>query len=274
VEILIVKGVVESIESVGRWKILRIIDKDGKYAIEEKLWNRCPIQEGCEVTFEVRKGNSWQFVNKIINLQQKEKPVYKHIPLEAIDTCVFLPKRSFDIRSIALAIQHGDVDKRALVRPSCDQGFYELARGLGIFLAIQSIGEKSILAEVKALTDEGMFQQRAFEYLEWRGWNVIDEAEYYRLWMDSFNVSQAHVATMIRKKRGYVAHRVQLLALGETAKRLIREDKLTLNHGLELLRVKDEELQSMLAKRIVDERLSTRETRRLVNDALKTPKTN
>lgn len=180
------------------------------------------------------------------------------------------PRKYFDeeaLSELSESIALHGVIQPLLVRPISDGG-YQLIAGERRWRASRMAGLTQVPVVIKEMTDSEAMELALIENLQREDLNPVEEAEGYKLLMDTYSLTQEQAAERVGKSRPAVANALRLLALPEKVIVLLKENKLSSGHARALLPLKDEKLILSLCKEIIERDLSVRETERAVKSLL------
>src|SRR5947209_4650738 len=166
------------------------------------------------------------------------------IPLAKIRESKTNPRRLFDEAKLAeLAVnirQHG-VLQQILLRPlpEGETGMYELVAGTRCYRASKLAKRESIPATVRELTDAQALELQVIENVQRVDVHPLDEAQGYaalvELQPDTYTVES--IASQVGRSPAYVSGRLRLIQLIPEAKKAFYDDKLTVAHAFEIVRL-------------------------------------
>ncbi len=183
------------------------------------------------------------------------------------------PRKYFDeeaLSELSESIALHGVIQPLLVRPISDGG-YQLIAGERRWRASRMAGLTQVPVVIKEMTDSEAMELALIENLQREDLNPVEEAEGYKLLMDTYSLTQEQAAERVGKSRPAVANALRLLVLPQKVIELLKENKLSSGHARALIPLKDEKLILELCKEITERELSVRETERIVKSLL-TPK--
>lgn len=180
------------------------------------------------------------------------------------------PRKYFDEEALAELSEsialHG-VIQPLLVRPISDGG-YQLIAGERRWRASRMAGLTQVPVVIKEMTDSEAMELALIENLQREDLNPVEEAEGYKLLMDTYSLTQEQAAERVGKSRPAVANALRLLVLPKKVIELLKENKLSSGHARALIPLKDEKLILDLCKEITEKEISVRETERIVKSLL------
>lgn len=180
------------------------------------------------------------------------------------------PRKTFTeeaLRELSDSIAMHGVIQPLLVRPLSDGG-YQLIAGERRWRASRMAGLTEVPVFIKEMTDREAMEFALIENLQREDLNPIEEAEGFKLLMDTYSLTQAEAAERVGKSRPAVANALRLLALPEKVLLMVKEGKLSSGHARTLLPITDEKTLLKLAEEIVKKEISVRETERIVKRIL------
>lgn len=181
------------------------------------------------------------------------------------------PRKHFDeeaLNELADSIAKHGVIQPLLVRPMSDGG-YQLIAGERRWRASRIAGLSEVPVVVKEMTDQEAMELALIENLQREDLNPIEEAEGFKLLMDTYNFTQEQAAERVGKSRPAVANALRLLSLPQEILDLVKTGKLSAGHARTILPISDKTLLTKLVGEILAKDLSVRETERLVKTLLK-----
>ncbi len=180
------------------------------------------------------------------------------------------PRKTFTeeaLKELADSIAMHGVIQPLLVRPISDGG-YQLIAGERRWRASRMAGLTEVPVYIKEMTDKEAMEFALIENLQREDLNPIEEAEGFKLLMDTYSLTQAEAAERVGKSRPAVANALRLLALPEKVLDMVKEGRLSSGHARTLLPVTDEKVIVELAEQIAKKEISVRETERIVKSIL------
>lgn len=196
----------------------------------------------------------------------------RDIPIELIHRNPDQPRQTFDEAELAeleASVRDKGVLQPILVRPSRQDGQYEIVAGERRWRAAQRAGLAAIPALVRALGDLEAFEIAIIENIQRADLNPIEEARAYSSLMGGLQVTQEEAAKRLGKSRSHVANTLRLMQLPASVQDHLVAKRLTAGHARALLTVDNAE---ELADRIVAQGLSVRDTEALTREKGGAPK--
>ena len=181
------------------------------------------------------------------------------------------PRKFFDeeaLKELADSIAMHGVIQPLLLRPLSDGG-YQLIAGERRWRASRMAGLSQVPVVVKEMTDEEAMELALIENLQREDLNPIEEAEGFKLLMDTYSFTQEQAAEKVGKSRPAIANALRLLSLPQTVLDMVKQGIISSGHARTLIPLTDEKLIIKLAEEISQKELSVRETERIVKTLLK-----
>ena len=181
------------------------------------------------------------------------------------------PRKYFDeeaLKELADSIAMHGVIQPLLVRPLSDGG-YQLIAGERRWRASRMAGLTQIPVVVKEMTDEEAMELALIENLQREDLNPIEEAEGFKLLMDTYSFTQEQAAEKVGKSRPAVANALRLLSLPQEVLDMVKQGIISSGHARTLIPLIDEKLIIKLAEEISQKELSVRETEKIVKTLMK-----
>lgn len=180
------------------------------------------------------------------------------------------PRKHFDeaaLSELSESIAMHGIIQPLLVRPISDGG-YQLIAGERRWRASRMAGLTQVPVVIREMTDSEAMELALIENLQREDLNPVEEAEGFKLLMDTYSLTQEQAAERVGKSRPAVANALRLLSLPAKVILLLKEGKLSSGHARALLPLKDEKTMLLLCKEIEEKDLSVRETERIVKNLL------
>ncbi len=181
------------------------------------------------------------------------------------------PRKYFDeeaLKELADSIAMHGVIQPLLVRPLSDGG-YQLIAGERRWRASRMAGLSQVPVVVKEMTDEEAMELALIENLQREDLNPIEEAEGFKLLMDTYSFTQEQAAEKVGKSRPAIANALRLLSLPGAVLDMVKQGIISSGHARTLIPLTDENLIIKLAEEISQKELSVRETERIVKTLMK-----
>ena len=183
------------------------------------------------------------------------------------------PRKTFDeaaLSELADSIALHGVIQPLLVRPISDGG-YQLIAGERRWRASRLAGLTEVPVVIREMTDSEAMELALIENLQREDLNPIEEAEGYKLLMDTYSLTQEQAAERVGKSRPAVANAMRLLALPSEVLDLIKEGRISSGHGRTLLGLNDKSMMLKLCKEIEEKQISVRQLESIIK-TLNNPK--
>ena len=183
------------------------------------------------------------------------------------------PRKHFDedaLSELADSIETHGVIQPLLVRPLSDGG-YQLIAGERRWRASRLAGLTEVPVVIREMTDSEAMELALIENLQREDLNPIEEAEGYKLLMDTYSLTQSEAAERVGKSRPAVANAMRLLSLPKEVLDLIKEGRISSGHGRTLLGLNDNSMMLKLCKEIEEKQISVRQLESIIK-TLNNPK--
>lgn len=185
------------------------------------------------------------------------------IPIARVEPNSQQPRKNFyGIDELAESIRRYGIIQPLTVR-QLSNGQYQIIAGERRWRAAREAGLTEVPAVVIEADDLKAAELALIENLQREDLDPMEEAEGYRVLIDSFGLSQEEAAARVGKSRPAVSNALRLLALPEDIKKLVVEGKLSAGHGRTLLSLKRSSDMTAAAKKVMEEELSVRQTEAL-----------
>lgn len=185
------------------------------------------------------------------------------VPIEFVAPNPRNPRRNFgdaDLADLAQSIREHGVVQPVVVRPSAQDGRYEIIAGERRWRAAQRAGLTQIPVIVRDVNDRTALELAIIENVQRTDLNPIEEALGYQQLIDEHNYTQADLGQVIGKSRSHVANTLRLLKLPDVIRDMLINGDLSAGHARALVSAAD---PAGLAKRIVEDGLSVRQAEAL-----------
>lgn len=193
----------------------------------------------------------------------------REVPVEEISPNPYQPRQQFteeEMAELAKSIRQYGVLQPVVARPA-PQG-WELVAGERRLRACKMIGLKTIPVLVKELTDQDLALLSLVENLQRENLSFLEEAQGYYNLLAEFGFTQEELAQKIGKSQSTIANKIRLLKLSPRVRSYISREIITERHARALLKVKGEDEQLSVLKKIVEKGLTVQETEALIKKIL------
>lgn len=206
-----------------------------------------------------------RFVKGII--EKEGKKAIQEIPVDSISVNPYQPRRNFSqkkLEELAQSIREQGVIQPIIVRP-LGSG-YELVSGERRLRASKLIGNRTIPAISRQLSDQDMIEIVFIENLQREQLDDGEEAEAYKQLLNE-NGGRVTSAVMRRvgKDPATMGDRLWMLNLPQVIKKAMSSRLITAEHAKLLSQVTSEDKQKELLERIYRENLSVEDTARVIS---------
>jgi ParB family chromosome partitioning protein len=180
------------------------------------------------------------------------------------------PRQNFDaeaLSQLADSIAANGVLQPILVRPSRQEGFYQIIAGERRWRASKQAGLTEIPAIVIEADELKAAQFALIENLQREDLDAWEEAAAYNKLIHDFGISQEEAAAALGRSRSAIANSLRLLDLPDEVSELLRTRQLSAGHCRALLGLRDRSRMLALAQKAVNRNLSVREVEGAVKTA-------
>lgn len=191
----------------------------------------------------------------------------REIPLEDIIPCSILYERE-DLGNLNEIT--GDIFTSIIVRPSkTQQGKFERITGLRRCKKAEKDGKKTIKCDIFEMTDEEAIFVHAKENLQRKDFSPIEKGKQYKKMLETLSKIRGKKVTLkelakelkkggTKKSIADISNNMRLLKLAKPVQEFLALKKIGIYHGLLLLQIKDENLQTEMAENCVNNKWTTR----------------
>lgn len=177
------------------------------------------------------------------------------------------PRKKFDeeaLSQLADSIRQHGVLQPLVVRPMPGSENYQLVAGERRWRASRMAGLSEVPVIIRELNDTEVMEIALIENLQREDLNPIEEAEGYKILMQSYGMTQEEVSQRVGKSRPTVTNALRLLNLPSKVCNMVKSGSLSQGHARTLLSLEDEERIIKIADEIVSKGLSVREVEKIV----------
>lgn len=203
----------------------------------------------------------------------EQRPAQLEIDVNLIDVCKNQPRKTFDeekLAELADSIRlHGIIQPLILKQTGSR---YMIIAGERRFRAARMAGMKMVPAILKDIDEKQVLELSIIENIQREDLNPIEEALAIELLMDEHGFTQEVAAERLGRSRSAVANTLRLLHLPDSVQSMVIAGSLSAGHARTLLPLRDEELISIVARRVADKGLSVRDTEEYVKKMTQPPK--
>ena len=196
-------------------------------------------------------------------------PPSSTLPVSQIESCRNQPRKNFDqekLEELAESIrQHGVIQPLTVRKLS--SGYYQIIAGERRWRAARMAGLAEVPAVVIEADDRLAMELAMIENLQREDLNPMEEAQGFRVLVETYGMTQEQAAASVGKSRSAVSNSMRLLALSEPLRTLVEDGKLTAGHGRAILPLSPT-LREDAATAIMKSGLSVRQTEQLVKQML------
>ena len=183
------------------------------------------------------------------------------LPIDDILPNRYQPRIKFDddsIYELSESIKNHGVFQPILVRPIGDK--YEIIAGERRYKASVLANKTTIPAIIMSLNDKDTVEVALIENVQRANLTPIEEAISYKKILDMGYIKQEALAQKLGKTQSTIANKIRLLNLDEDVQEALLQNKISERHARSLLKLKNNDDQKIMLKRIINERLTVRKT--------------
>lgn len=171
------------------------------------------------------------------------------------------PRRKFNekaLEELAESIRiHGVITPVVVRRLEGER--YQLIAGERRYRASRLAGLEELPARVLDVDESEAYQLAMVENLQREDLDPMEEAEGFRVLMETYGLSQADAAKAVGRSRPAVANALRLLSLPGEVQRMVTEGELTAGHARAVLTLQDEKQRISAAKIVAEKGMSVRQ---------------
>lgn len=197
------------------------------------------------------------------------------LPINDIEPNRKQPRKEFEPKALAElsdSIKEHGVLQPLLVRPMTD-GSYRLVAGERRYRAARMAGLTEVPVTIREMSDEEESVFALIENLHREDLNAIEEAEGFKMLIDTYGLTQEQAAQRVGKSRPEVANSLRILTLPEKITDYVKSGKISKGHAKALLAFDSEEEQLRVAELVIKDKITVRDVERLAKSPRKEKKT-
>ena len=197
------------------------------------------------------------------------------LPINDIEPNRKQPRKEFEPKALAElsdSIKEHGVLQPLLVRPMTD-GSYRLVAGERRYRAARMAGLTEVPVTIREMSDEEESVFALIENLHREDLNAIEEAEGFRMLIDTYGLTQEQAAQRVGKSRPEVANSLRILTLPEKITDYVKSGKISKGHAKALLAFDSEDEQLRVAELVIKDKITVRDVERLAKSPRKEKKT-
>jgi ParB family chromosome partitioning protein len=190
---------------------------------------------------------------------------FSEIDPELIDANPFQPRRNFvesDLNELADSIKEYGIIHPLVITRNGDR--YELISGERRLRASKIAGLKKVPAIIRDYNEQKKLELALVENLQREDLNPIEKAVAYKQLMDDFSLTYEEVSKRVGKSRAQVSNTIRLLALPESIRGYLANNRLTEGHAMYLLGIENPVKQLAVFRKIVQNKWTIEETNKEV----------
>lgn len=197
------------------------------------------------------------------------------LPINDIEPNRKQPRKEFEPKALAElsdSIKEHGVLQPLLVRPMTD-GSYRLVAGERRYRAARMAGLTEVPVTIREMSDEEESVFALIENLHREDLNAIEEAEGFKMLIDTYGLTQEQAAQRVGKSRPEVANSLRILTLPEKITDYVKSGKISKGHAKALLAFDSEDEQLRVAELVIKDKITVRDVERLAKSPRKEKKT-
>ena len=190
------------------------------------------------------------------------------LEIDAIEINPFQPRSNFNedsLRELASSIKELGVIQPITVR-KLDFNKYQLISGERRLRASTLVGLSTVPAYIRIANDNESLVMALVENIQRHDLDPIEIALSYQRLIDEIQLTQEQMSERVGKKRSTIANYLRLLKLDPIIQTGIRDGFISMGHGLAIINIEDQDIQTDIYQKIVSQNLSVRETETLVKN--------
>ena len=204
-----------------------------------------------------------------LNLSHSQRKLLE-LPIDSIHPNPYQPRVTFDEETIAELAQ--SISQVGLIQPLVVRksgGGYELVAGERRLRACKSLGMATVTCIVEdRLQEESSAMMALIENLQREDLHYMEEAQCYYALLNNYNLTQEALAERLGRSQSSIANKLRLLRLSDGVKEALQQAGLSERHARAILKIKEEDAQLAVVKRVSEKGLSVKDTERLVEKTL------
>ena len=164
------------------------------------------------------------------------------VPLVDIEPNRDQPRKDFDeaaISELAASIETHGLIQPIVVKPTAN-GRYSIIAGERRWRACRLAGLTEVPVVIRDGDEKALMELALVENLQREDLNAVEEAQGYRVLIETYGMTQEQVATQVGKSRSTVTNALRLLNLTEAELEALRLGEITAGHARALLACEDE----------------------------------
>ena len=182
------------------------------------------------------------------------------LPLSELRPNPYQPRKIFDddaLNELAASIKEHGVFQPIIVKKTIKG--YDIVAGERRYRASKKLGLEKIPAIIKDFSDDEMMNIALLENLQREDLSAIEEANAYKVMLDTAHITQEKLAERVGKSRSHITNMLGLLKLPASVQDLVLYNKLSMGHARVLSKLEDRNKIEELAEQVVSNGLSVRE---------------
>lgn len=159
------------------------------------------------------------------------------LPISQVETCSSQPRKLFD--EAALAELADSIREHGIIQPltvrKLSSGYYQIIAGERRWRAARLAGLQEVPAIVIEADDRKAAELAMIENLQREDLNPIEEAEGFRVLVETYGMTQEQAAERVGRSRSAVANALRLLDLNVSIQKLVEDGELSAGHARAIL---------------------------------------
>ncbi|MBO6005315.1 MAG: ParB/RepB/Spo0J family partition protein [Paludibacteraceae bacterium] len=196
--------------------------------------------------------------------------IFDTLPVSSITPNPDQPRTNFDedaLNDLAESIQQLGVIQPITVRKISDDK-YQIISGERRFRAAQKAGLAKIPSYIKTAEDETVMQMALVENVQREDLSAIEIALSYKSLIETQNLTQEKISSLVGKKRATVSNYLRLLKLPAEIQLGLAKKQIDMAHARALLALEDPEKQLEVYEKAISENLSSHAVELMVKEIL------
>ena len=217
-----------------------------------------------------RKSGLGRGLDALFNDNASDEKLAVSLKLTEIEPNRLQPRKDFDEKAIE-ELSDSIAEYGGLQPLLKLGGGYEIIAGERRWRASRLAGLESVPAIIREINDTEILELALVENLQREDLNAVEEAEGYKMLVDTYGLTQEEVSERVGKSRSAIANTVRLLSLPQDILKLVRTGNISSGHARAILSIESPEAKKLAALKAA-EGASVRELEKMAKQAKTTPK--
>ncbi|MDR3645650.1 MAG: ParB/RepB/Spo0J family partition protein, partial [Clostridia bacterium] len=170
-----------------------------------------------------------------------------------------------ELSELAQSIRANGIIQPIVVRRVGDK--FQLVAGERRWRASKLAGLTHVPVVIQDIPDDRLLEITLIENIQREDLNPVEEAEGYRMLLESYSMTQEEIAERVGRSRPAVANALRLLGLPKDVLEMVRSGSLSQGHARTLLGIENGDQLKKTAEEVSEKGLSVREVEKLVRQA-------